>query len=63
MTENNITMITFDPVITLSLIARREIIAVIGAAIKEAIEEAEKNHRVYKLDDLLAELEDENPAD
>lgn len=62
MTEN-ITIVRFDPIMTMSLIARREIRAVIEAAIKEAIEEAEKNHRVYKLDDLLAELEDENPAD
>lgn len=31
----------------------------IKEAIKEVITQAEKNHRVYKLDDLLAEL-DEN---
>jgi hypothetical protein len=28
-------------------------------AIKEAIKEAEKNHRVYKLDELLTELDDD----
>lgn len=43
----------------MSLITRREIRAVIEAAIKEAIKEAEENHRTYKLDDLLAELDDD----
>lgn len=60
MNNNNMIMtITFDPLITMSLIARREIRAVIEAAIKAAIEEAETNHRVYKLDELLAELDDD----
>ena len=57
--NNNITMITFDPLITMILIERQNIRAIIEIAIKTAIEEAEKNHRVYKLDDLLAELDED----
>ena len=56
----DITMISFDSVITLSLISRREIRAILKMAIKEGIEEAEANHRVYKLDELLAEFDDED---
>ena len=58
MTEN-IIMVTFDPVITMSLIERRNLKTILEMAIKTAIEEAEKNHRVYKLDELLAELDDD----
>ena len=57
---NNITIVSFDPFITMILIERQNIRAIIEMAIKTAIEEAEKNHRVYKLDDLLAELDDED---
>ena len=57
--NNNITMITFDPLITMILIERQNIRAIIEIAIKTAIEEAEKNHRVYKLDELLAELDED----
>lgn len=57
---NNITIVSFDPFISMILIERKNIKAVIEMAIKTAIEEAEKNHRVYKLDDLLAELDDED---
>ena len=39
------------------LIERQRIRAILETAIKEAIEEAEKNHRVYKLDELLEELD------
>lgn len=56
---NNITMVSFDPFITMALIERRNLKAILEMAIKEAIKEAEKNHRVYKLDELLAELDDE----
>ena len=59
MTEN-IIIVTFDPVITMSLIERRNLKAILEMAIKEAIKEAEKNHRVYKLEDLLDELDDED---
>lgn len=59
MSENNITMITFDPLWSLFLIERKNIKTIIEMAIKEAIKEAEANHRVYKLDELLAELDDE----
>ena len=52
-------MVTFDPVITMSLIERRNLKTILEMAIKTAIEEAEKNHRVYKLDELLAELDDD----
>ena len=55
---NNITMISFEPLITMALIERRNLKAIIEMAIKEAIKEAEKTHRTYKLDDLLAELDD-----
>ena len=58
MTENNIMMISFDPIITMSLIARKRIKDIIEMAIKEAIKEAEANHRVYKLDELLDELDE-----
>ena len=57
--NNNITMITFDPLITMILIERQNIRAIIEIAIRTAIEEAEKNHRVYKLDELLAELDED----
>ena len=57
---NNITMVLFDPFITMALIERKNIKDIIEMAIKTAIEEAEKNHRVYKLDELLAELDDDN---
>lgn len=57
---NNITVVSFDPFITMALIERKNIKAIIEMAIKEAIKEAEANHRVYKLDDLLAELDDED---
>ena len=57
--NNNITMITFDPLITMILIERQNIRAIIEAAIKTAIEEAEKNHRVYKLEDLPDELDED----
>ena len=59
MTENVI-FVTFDPLITMGLIERCRIKDIIEAAIKEAIKDAEKNHRVYKLDELLAELDDED---
>lgn len=55
----NITIVSFDPYISLVLIERARIKAIIEAAIKAAIKEAEKNHRVYKLEDLLDELDDE----
>lgn len=58
MTEK-VTMISFDPFITMALIERRNLKAILEMAIKEAIKEAEANHRVYKLDELLAELDDE----
>ena len=57
---NNITIVSFDPFITMALIERKQLTDIIKIAIKTAIEEAEKNHRVYKLDDLLAELDDED---
>lgn len=61
MNNNNMIMtITFDPLITMSLIARREIKAVIETVIKEAIKEAEKTHRTYKLDELLAEIDEDD---
>ena len=37
----------------MALIERRSLKAILEMAIKTAIEEAEKNHRVYKLEDLL----------
>ena len=52
MTENVI-IVTFEPFITMALIERRSLKAILEMAIKTAIEEAEKNHRVYKLEDLL----------
>jgi hypothetical protein len=58
MTEN-IIIVSFEPSITMALIERKNIRAIIEMAIKEAIEEAEKNHRVYKLDELLAELDED----
>lgn len=58
MTEN-IIIVTFDPLITMALIERKNIKAIIEKAIKEAIKEAEANHRVYKLDELLAELDED----
>jgi hypothetical protein len=58
MTEN-IIIVSFEPSITMALIERKNIRAVIEMAIKEAIKEAEKNHRVYKLDELLTELDDD----
>ena len=57
---NNITIVSFDPFISMALIERKNIRAIIEIAIRTAIEEAEKNHRVYKLDELLAELDDED---
>lgn len=57
--NENIMIITFEPLITMALIERSRIKAIIEAAIKAAIEEAETNHRVYKLDELLAELDDD----
>ena len=57
---NNITIVSFDPLITMALIERKEIKTILEMAIKEAIKEAEKNHRVYKLDELLDELDDED---
>ena len=57
---NNITIVSFDPFITMILVERKNIKTILEMAIKTAIEEAEKNHRVYKLDDLLAELDDED---
>jgi hypothetical protein len=59
MTEN-IIIVSFEPSITMALIERKNIRAIIEMAIKAAIEEAEKNHRVYKLEDLLDELDDED---
>lgn len=56
MTEN-IMIIAFEPSITMVLIERQRIRAVLETAIKEAIKEAEKNHRVYKIDELLDELD------
>lgn len=44
----------------MALISRHEIKTILEAAIKEAIKEAEKNHHVYKLEDLLDELDDED---
>ena len=55
--NNNIMIIAFEPSITMVLIERQRIRAILETAIKEAIEEAEKNHRVYKLDELLEELD------
>lgn len=57
---NNITMVSFEPLITMALIERRNLKAIIEMAIKEAIKEAEKTHRTYKLNDLLAELDDDD---
>lgn len=57
MTEN-ITIVTFDPIISMVLIKRKEIKTILEMAIKKAIKEAEANHRVYKLDELLAELDE-----
>lgn len=48
-------IIAFEPVTTMVLIERARIRAILEKAIKEAIKEAEKNHRVYKLDELLDE--------
>jgi hypothetical protein len=59
MTENVI-FVTFEPLITMALIERKNIKAIIEMAIKEVIKDAEKNHRVYKLEDLLDELDDED---
>ena len=56
---NNITIVSFEPSITMILVERRNLKAILEMAIKTAIEEAEKNHRVYKLDDLLAELDED----
>jgi hypothetical protein len=56
---NNIIIVSFEPSITMTLIERKNIRAIIKMAIKEAIKEAEKNHRVYKLDELLAELDED----
>ena len=56
---NNVTMVSFDPFITMALIERRNLKTILEMAIKEAIKEDEKNHRVYKLDELLAELDDD----
>lgn len=53
-------MVSFEPLITMSLIERRNLKVILEMAIKTAIEEAEKNHRVYKLEDLLDELDDED---
>lgn len=58
--NENIIIVSFEPSITMALIERRSLKAILEAAIKEAIKEAEKNHRVYKLDELLAELDDED---
>lgn len=58
MTEN-IIIVSFEPSITMALIERRNLKAILEAAIKEAIKEAEKNHHVYKLEDLLAELDED----
>lgn len=57
MTENTM-IVTFDPIISMVLIKRKEIKTILEMAIKEAIKEAEANHRVYKLDELLAELDE-----
>jgi hypothetical protein len=59
MTEN-IIMVSFEPFVTMALIERKNIRAIIEMAIKRAIEEAEKNHRVYKLDELLDELDEDD---
>lgn len=56
---NNITIVSFDPFITMILVERKNIKTILEMAIKTAIEEAEKNHRVYKLDELLAELDED----
>ena len=56
---NNITIVSFDPFISMALIERKQLTDIIKIAIKTAIEEAEKNHRVYKLDELLAELDED----
>lgn len=56
---NNITIVSFDPLTTMFLIERKNFKAILEMAIKTAIEEAEKNHRVYKLDELLAELDED----
>lgn len=58
MTEN-IIIVSFEPSITMALIERKNIRAIIKMAIKEAIKEAEKNHQVYKLEDLLDELDED----
>jgi hypothetical protein len=53
-------MVSFEPFVTMALIERKNIKAIIEMAIKAAIEEAEKNHRVYKLEDLLDELDEDD---
>ena len=58
--NNNIMIIAFEPFITMVLIERARIRAILEMAIKEAIKEAEKNHRVYKLDELLKELDSDD---
>ena len=56
MNEN---IIMIDPLILTILMKRKEITDIIKSVIKDAIKEAEANHRVYKLDELLAELDDD----
>jgi hypothetical protein len=58
--NENIMIIAFEPMTTMVLIERARIRTIFKTAIKEAIKEAEKNHRVYKLEDLLDELDDED---
>lgn len=48
-----------DPLILTILMKRKAITDIIKSVIKDAIKEAEANHRVYKLDELLAELDDD----
>lgn len=56
MNEN---IIMIDPLILTILMKRKAITDIIKSVIKDAIKEAEANHRVYKLDELLAELDDD----
>ena len=56
MNEN---IIMIDPLILTILMKRKAITDIIKSVIKDAIKEAEANHRVYKLNELLAEHDDD----
>lgn len=53
------TTIIINPYYTMLIMEIAAVKQIIKDVIKEAIKEAEKKHRVYKLDELLAELDDE----